>query len=504
MKPWRSKSDDGSEGGKRNSAQDRKKGQELEDKKRQMERDEQLGKGSKPPPGFAGPPASDPSAARIVYAPPAHNSAPAVPPVNVHRPPPAAPKQPAGRLRKGRADTPVKPARTAAHPASGSAGRGEQAGPSGGTKAPVADPVKPAAPRADPPASTPDLPARDIGKPAVEVHSPAIDAPELDVDRPPRSHEPTPVVKPRARATPAKTRAATPAATPLLPAPLTIGPAPAAFEPKLSPYTSPPRPDSIVDGGHAYGVTVRAASVRGRDKRADGKVRDDDFCIAPLPSRDAVVIAIADGMGSATRGWLGAVLACRHAVEEVGAQLKAAPVDELDWEKLFLRARLALREQYRKTAGRPETNLQEVSHDLGTTLVVAVIQRAGDGMDVSVAAVGDSPCWTLTGRVWKRIAGADDESDADGFATSDVSCLPYPIVPDGKSIHLESDQVLVLATDGFGKPLGDGTNDLGKTMSQYLRTPPALPVWSYVVDFGRRTYGDDRTIAAVWPDDPPK
>ena len=287
-----------------------------------------------------------------------------------------------------------------------------------------------------------------------------------------------------------------------LPRALTIGAVPKEFEPKLAPYQAPYRADSIVDGGHAHGLTVRIASVRGRDKRADGKVRDDDFCIAPIASREAVAVAIADGVGSADRGWLGALLSCRHAIEEVEEQLKDRPIDELDWTALFTRARKALIEQFRSHARREETDLREVSHDLGTTLVVAVARRSATGMDVSVAALGDSPCWRLTGREWERLAGSDDETDADGFATSEVECLPYDLELQTYTGHIESDQVLVLATDGFGKPLGNGTNDLGKTMAKYLHTPQPLSVWPYVVDFGRRTYSDDRTIAAIWPRDP--
>lgn len=314
--------------------------------------------------------------------------------------------------------------------------------------------------------------------------------------------DPTAATAPEAEIGAAPVVAADPAPLAALPQALVIGRPPIEFEPRLASTTVPYRPDSVVDGGHADGLIVRVASVRGRDKRAEGVVRDDDFCIAHIPAQQAVAIAIADGMGSAERGYLGAVLSCRHAIEEVQAQLETAPVASLDWPKLFVRARSALQLAFRDHAGRDETTLREVSRDVGTTLVVAVVQRSLTGMDVSVAAVGDSPCWTLDGTVWEQLVGFEADEDGDGFTTNDVLALPYRTDPDIQRAELREGQVLVLATDGFGRPLGNGRNDLGAAMAEYLRVPPPLEVWTQLVDFGRRTYGDDRTIAAVWAKQP--
>jgi hypothetical protein len=79
-------------------------------------------------------------------------------------------------------------------------------------------------------------------------------------------------------------------------------------EPKLDGSSSPYRPDTAVDGGCAHGLIVRAASVRGRIKRFHGQAREDDFCLHASTDSRALVVAVADGMGSASRGGLGPAL----------------------------------------------------------------------------------------------------------------------------------------------------------------------------------------------------
>ena len=69
--------------------------------------------------------------------------------------------------------------------------------------------------------------------------------------------------------------------------PVTIGEPAAAVEARLA-AAEPYRPDTIADGGSAFGLTVRAASVRGLYKRYAGGPRQDDLCLrlhAPIPAR---------------------------------------------------------------------------------------------------------------------------------------------------------------------------------------------------------------------------
>ncbi len=280
-------------------------------------------------------------------------------------------------------------------------------------------------------------------------------------------------------------------------------------EPRLDAGSSPYRPDTVVDGGSASGLIVRAASVRGRSKRFHGQAREDDLCLRPSAARQALVIAVADGLGSATRGGLGAALAVRHAVEAIEEELVERAPESLQWPTIFNRAAAALVVEHRRAAGeehreRPgQDEAQAVSRDLGTTLTLAVVERStAGGMQASVAAIGDSPAFRLAGSAYELLVGEREQDD--DFSTSAVLALPYLPVPEARSVRLERDEVLLIGTDGFSGPLGSGGGDVGQLFARELVTPPPLSSWSYLVDFAKATYDDDRTLVAVWPQEPPQ
>jgi hypothetical protein len=90
--------------------------------------------------------------------------------------------------------------------------------------------------------------------------------------------------------------------------PVSIGEPVAAVAPLLA-SAEPYRPDTVADGGAAFGLTVRAASVRGLFKRYIGGPRQDDVCLAVHEPSRSVVVAVADGVSAAVRSHLGAALA---------------------------------------------------------------------------------------------------------------------------------------------------------------------------------------------------
>jgi hypothetical protein len=89
-----------------------------------------------------------------------------------------------------------------------------------------------------------------------------------------------------------------------------------------------------------------------------------------------------------------------------------------------------------------------------------------------------------------------------GIASSAVVGLPRvptevtPVVADVKG-----DDVLLVATDGIGDPLGTGQGGVGNLFRDVLTKayPPSLIEFAHAVDFSRETFDDDRTLVAVWP-----
>jgi hypothetical protein len=117
-----------------------------------------------------------------------------------------------------------------------------------------------------------------------------------------------------------------------------------------------------------------------------------------------------------------------------------------------------------------------------------------------LAAVGDSGAWVLSGGRFDRVLGGKASSD-DAISSSAVTALPrVPGDVATATVELGPDDVLIVATDGIGDPLGDGTGSVGALLRSLLDgRVPTLVELAHVVDFSRETFDDDRTLVAVWP-----
>jgi hypothetical protein len=136
-----------------------------------------------------------------------------------------------------------------------------------------------------------------------------------------------------------------------------------------------------------------------------------------------------------------------------------------------------------------------------TTLVAGVVQSGPDGLNVQVCRIGDSGAWLLdraTG-AYHALFGTKTGSDTDLVSNTVV---PLPHVPESVehvNEHLTPAEVLLVGTDGFGDPLGDGDGQVGALFARHLAVPPTPLRLAHVLDFSRETFDDDRTLVAVWP-----
>ena len=266
--------------------------------------------------------------------------------------------------------------------------------------------------------------------------------------------------------------------------PLTIGEPAPAIEPQLA-AGEPYRPDTIADGGSAFGLTIRAASVRGLHKRFVGGPRQDDLCLRLHPARSTLIAAVADGVSAAPRSDLGAALAVRYATAAAARQLDDG---EIDWPGVFEQAAWALVEEGRRRDEDPGA--------LATTLLVAAVS-VGDQVAVQAAAVGDSPAFLLHGSDYDPIVG--EAGRDDGLIGGGVAALPH----DARAVQacsgvVQPGSALLLCTDGVALPLDGGAGELGSTFARELAKPPDVVDFARLLDFSRNTYDDDRTLIAVW------
>ena len=275
---------------------------------------------------------------------------------------------------------------------------------------------------------------------------------------------------------------------------MTIGEPAAAIEARLA-AAEPYRPDTVADGGTAFGLTVRAASVRGLYKRYTGGPRQDDICLRLHPDSSTLIAAVADGVSGAPRSDLGAALAVRYATASVARQLDASG-GGTDWSRVFEEAAWALVEEHRRASGLVDAGVEEASGSLATTLLVATVC----GSKVDVAAVGDSPAFLLTGKDYHAVVAEPER--LDGLIGGGVDALPRSAGAVSVSrCALEPGSVLLLCTDGLAMPLAGGGGEVGATLARELARPPDVVDFARLLDFSRSTYDDDRSLIAIWGPD---
>lgn len=280
---------------------------------------------------------------------------------------------------------------------------------------------------------------------------------------------------------------------------IVVGTPAAWLEPKPPP-ADPYRPDTLFDGWSTPHLTVRLASVRGDAHRSGRQPRQDDVTVAWHEPSGAIAFAVADGVSSAPRSHVGAALACRTAVNDLLAQLDEDR-PEPDWSRVLQAAAYQLLMRVARGREPGEGDQAEAIRTLATTLVTGTVAPTGDGgMRVTLVRAGDSSAWCLRQGEFAPLL-CDEEAGPDEISSTAVVALPRLSARSRPmTCTLPPDGVLLVGTDGFGVPLGDGTGLVGELFARGLTVPPRRPqALAHLLDFSRETFDDDRTLLAVWP-----
>jgi serine/threonine protein phosphatase PrpC len=262
----------------------------------------------------------------------------------------------------------------------------------------------------------------------------------------------------------------------------------------------PFRPDVVIDGWSTEAITVRGVSQRGHLHRYNGAPRQDDFAVHHLPD-GRVIVLVADGVSQAPQSHIGSSTAIRTAAEWLASHL-GDDIADTDWMALLKNAAWALNERAQTLLGLDEADPVRAEELLATTLVGAVIEPAGaEALRASLVGVGDSVAWLLSGGEFVEIL-AGKKVPASGIASSAVVGLPrVPTEVKPVVVDIEAGDVLLMASDGIGDPLGSGHGGVGNLFREMLtgRSVPSLIEFAHAVDFSREAFDDDRTLVAVWP-----
>jgi hypothetical protein len=280
-------------------------------------------------------------------------------------------------------------------------------------------------------------------------------------------------------------------------APPVVGQPAAEFEAR-PPNASVYRPDCLADGWSTSQFTVRVASVRGYEHRFSGKPRQDDAAIAHHPATGAVLFAIADGVSDAPLSHIGSSAACRAAISAMTAALDS-PEKEVDWPALVRQAAWQLCEQAKMSLRLPKVDQRLADENMATTLVAGLVLPTPDGPDVQLIQVGDSSAWILNRQGRFQCLLPTKFRAGQEVISSATAALPrVPPVEVRRGI-LAGDEILLVGTDGFGDPLGDGEGAVGRHFANALSSIPPVLKFANDLDFSRETWDDDRTLFALWP-----
>ncbi|WP_433516646.1 protein phosphatase 2C domain-containing protein [Nonomuraea sp. CA-143628] len=277
---------------------------------------------------------------------------------------------------------------------------------------------------------------------------------------------------------------------------------------------APPRlvggtcPDSECDGWSTAELTLRWASVRGERHRYYRQPRQDATFAVLHEGTGTVVFAVADGLSSATAATVGAAEACRSAVWAILAQLdegrpgpdfSALDFPALDFSAVVSYVVETLNRQAAALLRQEDPDLAQVEELLATTLVAGTARPGAEGIELSLFRVGDSGAWVLE-LVRPRFHPLFALKTEGEVVAGSVFALPrVPRQLEQWSGKLVPGQALLVGTDGFGDPLGDGGGQVGALFAEHLTVPPS-PMWlAHLLDFSRETFDDDRTLLALWP-----
>jgi serine/threonine protein phosphatase PrpC len=266
-------------------------------------------------------------------------------------------------------------------------------------------------------------------------------------------------------------------------------------------------PDMVVDGAAHEALTVRAASVRGDSHRYHAEPRQDSLAVTRIGEQGAdelLLLAVADGVGSAARSHVGSQQACRLAalyLDTVAAELAAA-LREADPARFAGAADPALRHVATLLAHQA----RERGEDPGaysTTLRMLLVPLDPAVRVRGFLAVGDGGTALLRdGRWYLGITDPDPHGDGEGAGMIDTrtAALPHSHRAQVQLIGpAQPGDVLVLCTDGLSTPLaGDaGMRDfLGRAWGLGPVPAPADFLWQ--LQYRVKSYDDDRTAVVLW------
>jgi serine/threonine protein phosphatase PrpC len=259
-------------------------------------------------------------------------------------------------------------------------------------------------------------------------------------------------------------------------------------------------PDTIADGFDLSRMSCRIYASRGPNHRFYGDPRQDHVGARLLVSTaecTEIVVALSDGVSAAPLAHLGSRDAVGAALRVASERATNRPDSDegltaggvLD-QRFFDAVALDI-------AGRHD----HPQEHLAATLIVLHIRWLPNsaGPIAYVSRVGDSTAKLIRNGTIEDVFARSDDSASDAPLTSHrTSSLPlHPDAMEIRHLELRPGDALIAVSDGVSDPLSQSQNFSADFITNVAQ-PPSVAGLVRLLDFDRRGWDDDRSLAGVW------
>jgi hypothetical protein len=252
---------------------------------------------------------------------------------------------------------------------------------------------------------------------------------------------------------------------------------------------------------------VAGMSIRGASHQENGAPNQDAFSITF--ARDYLVAVVSDGVSAAKHSGYGSRYMSTKVSRGIALVLdqQSSELDDLDIQKIITSAisesSKSLMNWTVDSFEAPTAATDQVKpQDMAATLTVAVIPNEIDSENqrkMTLAFIGDSPCYILAEDAWNIMTPATKEGLIVENSTSWVpGSVVGEVTPAFVVFEVRDQDVILLMTDGVSTSLGDGSYPVARFLAPRLAQPQNMGDYFDSLNFDRRSEADDRTLVAIY------
>jgi len=256
---------------------------------------------------------------------------------------------------------------------------------------------------------------------------------------------------------------------------------------------------------------VAGMSIRGASHQEKGAPNQDAFSITF--ARDYLVAVVSDGVSSAKHSGYGSRYMSTKVSRGIAIELdkQTSELSESDVQRIMSSAisesAKSLMNWTADSFEAPDAAADQVkSEQMAATLTVAVIPNETNSENqrkMTLAFIGDSPCYILAEDKWNIMTPATKEGLIVENSTSWVpGSVVGEVTPAFVVFEVRDQDVILLMTDGVSTSLGDGSYPVARFLAPRLAQPQNMGDYFDSLNFDRRSEADDRTLVAIYSQTP--